>query len=92
MGDITKIYPTTIPSAPKDATYQEQYHINTVQEEFRELTKLKSTFDDKYKKYKKILERMLIVNSSSSALSIGTGIGTIATGATFVLKFVRNIK
>ena len=27
---------------------------------------------------------MLIVNSSSSALSIGTGIGTIATGATFV--------
>ena len=83
MGDITKIYPT-IPSAPKDATYQEQYHINTVQEEFRELIKLKSTFNEKYKKYKKILERMLIVNSSSSALSIGTGIGTIATGATFV--------
>ena len=83
MGDITKIYPT-IPSAPKDATYQEQYHINTVQEEFRELIKLKSTFHEKYKKYKKNLERMLIVNSSSSALSIGTGIGTIATGATFV--------
>ena len=48
------------------------------------MTKLKSTFHEKYKKYKKILERMLIVNSSSSALSIGTGIGTIATGATFV--------
>ena len=27
---------------------------------------------------------MLIVNSNSSALSIGTGIGTIATGATFI--------
>ena len=72
MGDITKIYPT-IPSAPKDATYQEQYHIQTVQEEFRELIKLKSTFHEKYKKYKKILERMLIVNSSSSALSIEYG-------------------
>ena len=46
MSDITKIYPT-IPSAPKDVPYQEQYHINTVQEEFRELIKLKSTFDEK---------------------------------------------
>ena len=34
--------------------YQEQYHINTVQEEFRELIKLKSAFQEKYKKYKKI--------------------------------------
>ena len=51
MGDITKIYPT-IPSAPRDSTYQEQYHINTAQVEFRELIKLKLTFHEKYKKLK----------------------------------------
>ena len=83
MSSDIKLYPT-LPSAPPDATYQEQYHINTIREEFDELSNLKSSFHEKYTKYKKILRQLFIVNASSSALSIGTGIGAIATSATVV--------
>ena len=82
MSNI-KLYPT-LPSAPEDATFQDRYHIATVQNEFSELIKLKSKFHEKYKKYTKLVDKLLIVNASSSALSIGTGIGMIATTATFV--------
>ena len=41
-------------------------------------------FKKKYKKYTKILNRLMWLNSCSSGISIATGISSIATFATFI--------
>ena len=81
--DEMKIYPT-LPSAPDGARYQEQYHINTVQSEQKELIALKNRYKEKQKKYRKLLDRLMLAIAGSSFFGIGAGIGGAVTGVTIV--------
>ena len=85
------IYPP-IPSAPSiaaqgpppDAPPQVTYHLNVVQANRRGLKAKEAMFKKKYKKYNKILNRLMWLNDCSSGISIATGISSIATFATFI--------
>ena len=76
------IYPT-IPSAP-DLGAQNSYHVNTLNNEYQELIKLRDKYSKKYKKYTKSIENLMLANASSSSVAIVSGIGSIATGITVV--------
>ena len=81
------IYPP-IPSAPSigapDAPPQVGYHLNVVQAKRRGLKAKEATFKKKYEKYTKILNRLTWLNACSSGISVGTGISSVATFATFI--------
>ena len=85
-----KIYPP-IPSAPSiraqgpppDGPPQVRYHLNVVQAKRRGLIAKEKMFKKKYKKYNKILNRLMWLNACSSGISIATGISSVATFATF---------
>ena len=86
MTDFTKpteIYPQlkeTFPSAPPQNTY----HWNLIQSKKGELLKLKEKYDKKHKKYAKILDRLVWLNASSSAITVASGISSVATLSTFI--------
>jgi len=63
---------------------QDKFNLSTVNTELRELVNLKCKFNIKYEKYNKILEQLIMINGCSSALTISSGIGSIATGATLI--------
>ena len=71
------LYPP-IPSAPED------YHLNVIQSKRQGLLKLEEQYKKKFKKYTKILDRLIWLNACSSGLSIATGISSVATFATFI--------
>ena len=82
-------YPN-LPSAPLGLCpedplgLQVAYHLNVIQAKRRGLTNKEKTFKQKYKKYTKILNRLMWLNVCSSGISIATGISSIATFATFI--------
>ena len=76
-----KIYPK-LPTPPEDSSDQEKFNSNLVNSEFQEIIKLKDKFSMKYKKYNKILDNLMLLNASSNAITIGSGISSIATAAT----------
>ena len=78
-----KIYPK-LPTAPEDLSAQEKFNASIINSEFEELRKLKDKFSIKLKRYSKAVERLMLLNASSSAITIGSGIGSIATGATII--------
>lgn len=78
------IYPKLLPTAPPDLTEQEKFNAGIINTEFEELVKMKNKFIEKIEKYKKNLERLVLINTGASALSVGSGVSAIATGATFV--------
>ena len=80
---IDPIYPK-LPTAPVDSSEQDKFNTSVVNSELEELIKLKDKFNTKYEKYKKMLERLMMFNVSSSAVTIGSGISSIATSATIV--------
>ena len=76
-----KLYPP-IPSAPPDAPPPVGYHLSMVQAKRRGLIAKEATFKKKYKKYTKILNRLMWLNACSSGVSVVTGISSVVTFAT----------
>ena len=77
------IYPK-LPTAPEDLSEQDKFNANIINSQFEELVNLRAKFNAKHEKYKKVLERLMLLNAGSSALTIGSGVSSIATGATIV--------
>ena len=75
------IYPN-VPSAPEDP--QVAYHLNVIQCKKQELLKSDEQYNKKYKRYTKILNRLVWLNACSSGLSVATGISRVATLITFI--------
>ena len=73
------IYPK-IPSAPSAG----EYNVGLVNVKLQELVKLKEKYDKKYKKYNKIVNRLMLLNAGSTTITVGSGIGTIATLITVI--------
>ena len=78
-----KVYPK-LPAAPEDSSEQDKFNASVVNSELEELIKLKDKFNTKYEKYIKVIERLMLLNASSSSLTIGSSISLIATAATIV--------
>ena len=78
-----KVYPK-LPAAPEDSSEQDKFNASVVNSELEELIKLKDKFNTKYEKYIKVIERLMLLNASSSSLTIGSSISSIATAATIV--------
>ena len=85
-------YPNLPPSAPPEVpegprvveASQVAYHLNVVQAKRRVLIDKEQTFKQKYEKYNKILNRLTLLNTCLSSLSIAIGISSVATFATFI--------
>ena len=77
-----KLYPN-LPSAPPE-NLQVAYHLSITQAKMQGLKNREQTFEQKYKKYTKILNQLTWLNACSSGISIATGISSVATFATFV--------
>ena len=75
-------YPN-LPSALPEAL-QVAYYLNMVQAKRLGLINKEQMFKKKYKKYTKILNRLMWLNACSSGISIVTGISSVATFATFI--------
>ena len=67
------IYPTV----PEDR--QVNYHLNVIQSKPEGLLKLAERYKEKYKKYTKILDRLMWLNACSSSLSAATRIWSVVT-------------
>ena len=80
---VYKLYPN-LPSALPDAPLQVGYHLSMVQAKRRGLIDKEAMFKQKYKKYNRILNRLMWLNACSSGISIATGISSVATFATFI--------
>ena len=78
-----KIYPK-LPTAPENSSEQDKLNTNTINSELHELLQLKDKLNTKYDKYNKVIERLMLLNASSSALTIGSSVSSIATAATIV--------
>ena len=74
-----KTYPT-LPTAPP----QEDYHWNIIQSKRQGLLKLEEKYKKKYKKYAKILDRLIWLNASLSGITLASGISSVATMSTFI--------
>ena len=75
-------YPTLLSALPENP--QAGYHLNMVQAKGQGLIDKEKMFKKKYKKYNKILNRLMWLNACSSGISIATGISSVATFATFI--------
>ena len=71
------------PSAPSVAP-QVPYHLSVIKAKRQGLIDEEKMFKKKYKKYNKILNRLMWVNACSSGISVATGISGVATFATFI--------
>ena len=78
-----KLYPN-LPATPPDVPLQVGYHLNVAQAKRRGLIDKEMMFKKKYKKYNRILNRLMWLNACSSGISIATGISSVATFATFI--------
>ena len=78
-----KLYPNLPPSTPPESP-QVVYHLSVIQAKQKGLKNKEQMFRKKYEKHTKILNRLTWVNACSSAISVATGISSVATFATFV--------
>ena len=76
----------TYPNLPSSSAPPSEapYHLNVVQAKRQGLIDKEAMFKKKYKKYNKILNRLMWLNACSSSLSVATGISSVATFATFI--------
>ena len=77
-----KLYPN-LPSAPPENP-QVVYHLSVIKAKMQGLKNKEQMFQQKYEKYKKILNRLMWLNACSSGISIATGISSVATFTMFV--------
>ena len=75
-------YPNLRSAPPENP--QVGYHLNVVQAKRQGLINKEKTFQQKYEKYTKILNRLVWLNACSSGISIATGISSVATLPTFI--------
>ena len=80
---IYNTYPNH-PSALPDVPPQILYHLNVVQAKRRRLISKEVMFKKKYKRYNRILNRLMWLNACSSGISVATGISSVPTFATFI--------
>jgi len=80
---MDSIYPK-LPTAPEGSSEQDKFNTSVVNSQLQEIIKLRDTFNIKYEKYNKAIERLMLLNASSSAVTISSGIGSIAAGATLI--------
>ena len=73
------ILPSALPENP-----QVGFHLSVVQAKRRGLIDKEKVFKKKYKKYNKILNRLMWLNACSSGTSIATGISSVATFTAFI--------
>ena len=86
------MYPPLLPEAPLPPLMrpsgsenpQIPYHLSMVQAKRRGVIAKEKMFKKKYKKYTKILNRLMWLNACSSGISIATGISSVTTFATFI--------
>ena len=71
--------PSALPEAP-----QVGFHLSVSKAKRQGLIDKEKMFKKKYRKYNKILNRLMWLNACSSGISIATGISSVATFATFV--------
>ena len=76
--------PPEVPEGPCMADPQVAYHLSVIKAKRRGLIDKEKMFKKKYKKYNKILNRLMWLNACSSGISIATGISSVATFATFI--------
>ena len=63
---------------------QVAYHLSVIKAKRQGLIDQEKMFKKKYKKYNKILNRLLWLNGCSSGISVATGISSVAAFATFI--------
>ena len=73
-----------IPSAPPKALPQVGYYLSMVQAKRRGLIAKEKMFKKKYKKYNRILNRLMWLNACSSEISVATGISSVPTFTAFI--------
>ena len=79
-----KIYPK-LPTAAEDSSVQDKFNTNAINSQLHELLQLKEKFNTKYEKYDKVIERLMLLNASSSSLTIiSSSISSIVAAATIV--------
>ena len=78
-----KLYPNLPPSSIPENP-QVMYHLSVIQAKMQGLKNKEQMFKQKYKKYNKILNRLMWLNACSSGISAATGISSVATFATFI--------
>ena len=79
-----------VPGPPAKAP-QVAYHLSVVQTKRRGLINKENMFKKKYKKYTKILNRLMWLNACSSGISVATGISSVAKFATFIGILVSTV-
>ena len=72
------------PSSAPPETLQVGFHLSVIKAKRRGLIDKEKMFKKKYKKYHKILNRLMWLNACSSGISVDTGISSVATFATFI--------
>ena len=77
-----KLYPN-LPSAPPENP-QVAYHLSIIPAKQRGLIDKEVMFKKKYKKYNRILNRLMWLNACSSGISVATGIFSVKTFARFI--------
>ena len=80
-------YPILPPEAPGPRSVENPqipYHLSGVQAKGLGLINKEVMFKKKYKKYNRILNRLMWLNACSSGISVATGISSVATFATFI--------
>ena len=60
------------------------YHLSVIKAKRRWLIDKEAMFKKKYKKYKKILNRLTWLNACSGGISVATGISSVTTFVTFI--------
>ena len=79
----SRIYPK-LPTAPEYSDEQNNFNASTINSELDELVRLKDKFEKKYKKFQKTLDRLTLLNAGSTALTVSSGISSIAAAATLI--------
>ena len=77
------MYPIPLSALP-EVPPQVAYHLNLIKVNRQGLIDKEKMFKEKYKKYNKILNRLMWLNACSSEISVATGISSVATFATFI--------
>ena len=78
-GPSTLPLQSRVPSGP-----QVGFHLSVIKAKRRGLIDKEKMFKKKYKKYNKILNRLMWLNACSSGISIAAGISSVATFTTFI--------
>ena len=78
-----KLYPD-LPKEPSAPLEPQSFHLNVIRSKLEGSFKLEEKYKKKYSKFSKILDRLIWLNTSSSSLSVASGISSVVTLSTFI--------